>query len=197
MQLALHRIRLYIKSTYCTVQGDNWWLGLSSNLCADSRTHLTKGLPKRGARRLCLAVLLLGAVAERFGATGIVGDSIRTRESVRLPMKSSRSWNDLCSASSLSNSSMHWKHSSAIKQLVSVNALIPFPHHWFRIADKRDLASTQASLCSSFCCFLCVALLSFMFQRCTINLLISAVRKFSGQNVLFNMNINISTATAY
>ena len=160
MQLALYSIRLYIKSTYCTVQGDNWWLGLSSNLCADSRTHLTKGLPK---------VLLLGAVAERFGATGIVGDSIRTRESVRLPMKSSRSCNDLCSASSLSNLSMHWKHSSAIKQLVSVNALIPFPHHWFRIADKRDLASTQASLCSSFYFFLCVALLSFMFQRCTIN----------------------------
>ena len=133
-------------SSQLTAQEGDWWSGLSSNLCADSCTCLTKGLSKRGARRLRLGVLLLGAVVERFGATGVVGNSMRTRESARLPIKSSRSWNDFRSASSLSNSPMHWKHSRAVEQLVSANASIPFPRRCFRIADKRDLALSQASL---------------------------------------------------
>ena len=48
----------------------------------------------------------------------------------------SRSWNDLRSASSLSNSPMHWKHSWSAEQLVSANASIPFPRRWFRIAEE-------------------------------------------------------------
>ena len=74
-------------SNQLTAQEGDWWSGLSSNLCADSCTCLTKGLSKRGARRLRLGVLLLGAVVERFGATGVVGNSMRTRESARLPIK--------------------------------------------------------------------------------------------------------------
>ena len=77
----------------------------------------------------------------------------------------SRSWNNLRSASSLSNWSMHWKHSRSIEQLVSANASIPFPRRWFRIADKLNLPSEQASLCSSFRFFLCVALLLFARQK--------------------------------